>query len=292
MGTGILESNGLCAQAGSIIGQVSPAHPVAQDPRVREAFSVPPGAQHFVFSYPVEKWRQVESDAYALDDWGQCACAGSAAMKSFLAVGGYLYLDASNRVISATTLAPWASYGPGGLHFSEPRRWKPAWTEVLVEHGRLQQVTIRALVELGAWLFCWLQPGEVLVSRDGPLQEQPHVPHGGFVYLFHKDPMSTEDRGVSLDRYFPVTPPLELPYDKLTDKMPACEIRLFSLVDADRRDEDASWGGGCNDHADGRKPPAAVEEFFSRRPAEGNTTADAVRASNGQCRSPIVAISF
>jgi len=222
------------------MGQVSPVHPVPQDPAERKAAGVPPGATDFAFSYPVQDWGQVENDVYTLQDWEQCA--GSVAMKSFLTVGGYLYLDAVGHAVAATALAPGGTQN--NFHFMEPRRWDPMWTEPLLENGRLQQVTIRELVESGAWLFCWLQPGEVLIGRNGPFEEQPQVPHGGFVFLFHEDALLTNHADAVLDRYFPVAMSMEKPCNLTEENVPAHKLprNLYSVAEAD---EDTS--GFCRE---------------------------------------------
>mmetsp|Transcript_109869 Transcript_109869/g.354715 ORF Transcript_109869/g.354715 Transcript_109869/m.354715 type:complete len:436 (+) Transcript_109869:117-1424(+) len=224
--TGVLESYGLRARFPRITGQVSPAHPVPEDAAWRQATCVPDTAQEIVWSYPVAGWECVESDAYALERWE--GLEASAALKSFLTVGGFLFFDAEGRIAGATTPGRLDPGEAAGLHFLQSKRWRPEWTRPLAEHGRFQPVTMRSLVQLGAKLFCWLRPQEVLEDGDGqPLPVQPEVPHGGFVYLFHDDVMSKSSQETALDRYFAVSPSCDCAEaEEPTPKL----FRPFSLV--------------------------------------------------------------
>eukprot|EP00443_Scrippsiella_acuminata_P113355 CAMPEP_0115760420 /NCGR_PEP_ID=MMETSP0272-20121206/99985_1 /TAXON_ID=71861 /ORGANISM="Scrippsiella trochoidea, Strain CCMP3099" /LENGTH=429 /DNA_ID=CAMNT_0003206075 /DNA_START=84 /DNA_END=1374 /DNA_ORIENTATION=+ len=196
----VLEGHGLSSRTQHITGQVSPTYPVTIDPALREEACVPKAARDFVWSYPVAHWEGVETDAYSLERWEE-GLEGGAAVKSFFSVGGYVYFDADGAVVGVTTVGRLQEGERGGLHFAEPRRWLPEWTAALVEQGRFQRITMKAFQEAGARMYLWLRPHEVLEAADGnPLPSQPEVPHGGFVYLFHEDVLSTDDAELALDR--------------------------------------------------------------------------------------------
>lgn len=199
-----LERHGLRAKMAQITGQASPTHPITQDPLQREALAAPKEAADFVWSYPVSDWERVESDAYSLDSWEE-GLDGGAAVKDFLSVGGFLYFDADGLIVGLATLGrPEANdLDYGLLQFSEPRLWAPEWSSSLVAQGRFQRITIQSLVEMGARMYVWLRPREIIEGSDGkPLPTQPQVPYGGFVYLFHEDPLTSDPALQVLDRYF------------------------------------------------------------------------------------------
>uniref|UniRef100_A0A7S0A3W9 Uncharacterized protein n=1 Tax=Pyrodinium bahamense TaxID=73915 RepID=A0A7S0A3W9_9DINO len=245
MKTGILESHGLRARTSRITGQVSPLHPVQCDAACREGACVPPEAEDFAWSYPVVDWERVESDAYALEDWD--SLEASAAMKSFLTVGGFIYFDAAGRIVGTTTPGKPRGGDGDGLHFGAPQRWRHEWTLPLAEQGRFQPVTMRQIVGVGARSFCWLRPDEVIEDGDGqPLPVQPQVPHGGLVYLFREDVMAGEEWDRALDRYFPVAAACD---EGCATLAPAASdgdtlslFRAFSLVE-ECPNVDPEWAG-------------------------------------------------
>lgn len=174
-----------------LCGQFSPPHPVTLTPEEKVAVGIPDAATKFVWSYPVAAWNALNG--------------GPDAVRSFLSVGGYVYLDDQHKILHVTTLVPLEGEG-GGLQFGRYAAWRPEWTASLMRQGRFQRITIRALVDVGAHHFCWLRPGETLRSADGTLcTEQPCVPHGGFAYLFHEDVFSTDPDDLRLDRVFACT---------------------------------------------------------------------------------------
>lgn len=69
-----------------------------------------------------------------------------------------------------------------------------------MRQGRFQRITIKPLNDLGALHFCWLRPAEAI---DG-CATAPLVPHGGFAYLFHENPLGGTQDELVLDRYFAV----------------------------------------------------------------------------------------
>merc|ERR1712062_947165 len=138
----------------------------------RLAVGVPAGAVESAWSYPVENWEQVEQDPHLLEDWGSKA-EDSLAVKNFLTVGGWVYLDLNGCIVGVTT--PWPSTnGLGGMTFCRPRKWQSSWTQALLEDGRFHHVTIGPFKAAGARFFCWLRPNESFQGEDGePLPTQP-----------------------------------------------------------------------------------------------------------------------
>ena len=93
----------------------------------KAAISVPESAESFVFSYPVA----ASTSAFE---------GGSDAARSFLSVGGYVYLDAQRRITHVTTLLPSRAEG-GGLQFKAAAAWRAEWTTALMRQGRFQRYT-------------------------------------------------------------------------------------------------------------------------------------------------------
>ena len=165
-----------------LVGQFSPPHPVTLTDEEKCAIGIPSTAARFVWSYPVAGWTSVA---------GASEAPATEAARSFLSVGGFVYLDAANKAIHATTLVP-SALEAGGLQFRRPAGWAGEWTAALMKQGRFQRITIKPLNDIGAYHFCWLRPGEVIKGADGrPCASQPDVPHGGFAYLFHEDVFSS-----------------------------------------------------------------------------------------------------
>lgn len=173
-----------------LCGQFSPPHPITLTDSEKAAIHIPAAAKEFVFSYPVVAW-----DAMV---------GGSDEARSFLSVGGYAYLDSARKIIHTTTLMP-TTRDAGGLQFKRHQAWRAEWTAGLMKQGRFQKITIAPLNKVGAWHFCWLRPGEVILEQDGtPCAEQPSVAHGGFAYLFHREVFGATQEELQLDRYFPI----------------------------------------------------------------------------------------
>jgi len=171
-----------------LVGQFSPPHPVTLTAEEKEAIGIPVAAARFVWSYPVDAWNAVEG--------------GTDATRSFLSVGGFVYLSENNKVLHATTPMP-SELDAGGLQFLPPKPFEAGWTAALHRQGRFQRITIKPLNDIGAHHFCWLRPGEIVKDASGtPCESQPQVPHGGFAYLFHNDVFSSDPEEIVLDRYF------------------------------------------------------------------------------------------
>lgn len=202
-----------------LCGQFSPPHPVTLTDEEKAAISIPSAAASFVFSYPM-----VAFDAMA---------GGSDATRSFLSVGGYVYLDCNQRILHATTLMP-SDKDSGGLQFQPARPWQASWTSALMRQGRFQRITIAALNDVGAHHFCWLRPGELVKGDDGqPCAEQPSVEHGGFAYLFHRDVFNATNEELALDRYFPIASGEAYVADEEADERTADSaegVATFALV--------------------------------------------------------------
>lgn len=164
-------------------GSFSPRFQITLKADAREAIRIPPSARTFMWSYPIPDWPEIHGKPTAVD--------------SFLSVGGFVYLDKDYNVVGVNTLMAVTNEAPTkSLHFYEPLPWQPQWTDLLVKQKRFHLISIKAMVDVGAHYFCWLRPGEV-ISESGV---QPHIPHGGFVYLFGKEPGEAHP----YDRYFAV----------------------------------------------------------------------------------------
>lgn len=202
MKSGVLERHGIRSDDARVTAQCSPTHPITLSDEERAFSEIPMEAVEFAWSYPVVKWEQVEQDPHVLDDWASCK-KEDCALKDFLVVGGFVYLDQEHNIVRVTT--PRDNKAElGGLQFGKPQKWQPIWTKALLGDGRFQRVTIGPLRDAGVRFFCWLRPGERFVGEDmRPLAFQPNVPHGGFAYLFHEmaSPSSLE---CAVDCYFPV----------------------------------------------------------------------------------------
>jgi len=211
-----------------ITGQLSPIHPLTLDSEEREAFSIPAEAKELAWSYPVAEWDQLESDAYSLDDWDRPQ--GGTAMKSFLTVGGFVYLNGSIAGVTTFGRAPGQDEDHAGcMQFGPARKWEPSWTNALAEHGRFHCITMKRLQEFGARRFCWLRPREVIPGA----QAQPEVPHGGFAYLFHDNVLSASAAELALDRYFPVSSATKGASSSSAGKL----FRPLTLVDCEIAEE-------------------------------------------------------
>lgn len=185
-----------------VTAHCSPTHLITFNSQERIYANIPPEAVECAWSYPVANWDKVEQDPHLLEDWAQCQKEHSA-VKDFLVVGGFIYLDSDQRIVQVTTPCNYLDK-MGGLNFSKPQKWDPAWTEPLVEDGRFHHVTISPLREAGVRLFCWLRPNERFDDEDGnALPRQPDVPHGGFAYLFH-DMTEASPQDLAVDCYFAI----------------------------------------------------------------------------------------
>ena len=78
----------------------------------------------------------------------------------------------------------------GGLHFEGPYHFGRAnanvWRSTLHREGRLHQVTLKHLRDIGAKYFCWLKPNEIKGSME---VQGVQWPHGAFAYFYseHED---------------------------------------------------------------------------------------------------------
>jgi len=166
-----------------LMGQFSPAHSITLAAREKVALGIPAKATSFVWSYPVSGWTCVSED--------------QSPIANFLALGGYVYFDSMGEILRCNTLTKTTQSSGGGLQFGSAQHWQEEWTASLLKEGRFQPVTIQAMYDAGARYFCWLRPEEKMA---GNCKEQPEVPHGGFVYLFHDDPAAQN----SSDCYFAI----------------------------------------------------------------------------------------
>mmetsp|Transcript_15025 Transcript_15025/g.35362 ORF Transcript_15025/g.35362 Transcript_15025/m.35362 type:complete len:317 (+) Transcript_15025:109-1059(+) len=175
----------------SVNGLFSPRHPVPLTGPGRRLAKLPDEARTMVWSYPVAGWADLfKGDVPPL-------------VAAFLQVGGFVYMDKECEIVHVQAFMATCEEHKGfTLHFGWPRPVPQGLVRTLVTQKRFQPITIGALWALGARHFCWLRPGEVVESTDEEsIKEynQPHVPHGGFLYLFGDELGEPHP----LDRYFP-----------------------------------------------------------------------------------------
>jgi len=169
-----------------VMGLFSPRHPIPLVGPARRLAKLPDEARTMVWSYPVAGWQDLDMSTSAVPP----------SVAAFLQVGGFVYMDKDCAITSIQAFMATTEADRGFmLNFGWPRPFNHEWMRTLVTQNRFEPITIKALRALGARYFCWLRPKEVLSSH----QAQPHVPDGGFVYLF------SDSLGVphELDRYFP-----------------------------------------------------------------------------------------
>jgi len=193
--------------AADIRACVSPLHKVTVDTPTRKLLSIPEQARHFGFSFPSPDWKKMakDEDIEPFDvDWTAPQLHQQASLvRQCLSVGAFMYLDDQCQVVQVNTLQQGVT--AVAFEFKEPQLWLPEWTRALWIQNRLQQVTLKVLKDAGVCYFSWVLPDEVLVGEQGqPLAKQPEIPHGAFVYIFHKDPGTEEKEDVCMDRYFAV----------------------------------------------------------------------------------------
>mmetsp|Transcript_57826 Transcript_57826/g.122999 ORF Transcript_57826/g.122999 Transcript_57826/m.122999 type:complete len:425 (+) Transcript_57826:200-1474(+) len=190
-------------------GQCSPLQKLTLREEDYERLNVPRAAVACAWSYQVSHWQSVDLDPYAAtsETW-QGDPASSSSVLAFLSTGGFLYFDEEHKVISVQGLRGHrGDYEAPAICFGGPQKWLAEWTLSLLAQGRFQRCTMQALRAEGARWYCWLPAGEILRGQnDSVFSEQPLIPHGGFVYLFHEDPSLTDPVLTAIDRYFPVTP--------------------------------------------------------------------------------------
>jgi len=175
----------------SKVGRCSPKSPCPQ---------YWPGAPERVASicwaYPMEGMAQLERRSRLA-----FLAVTSSVELCFVAFGGYLLLDGRGEVIGVQAIVQGESH-PDQLVFREPRSWRKEFTETLASDGRFQPVTLPSLLRTGAKEFCWINPGEELVS--GTERWAPSE-HGSFLYM-----MGGEHPHV----YYPMADPAEMKKSK------------------------------------------------------------------------------
>ena len=142
--------------------------PAAQLPECWPA--APPGAVTFRWANPVEGMSGHHAAAFHtlfLNIGVSCAL-------SFVAYGGFLLLDGGGQVVAVQPIMGGAGIdGSRELHFT-PRVTIPEnAVQTLSGSGRLQTVTLPALLRRGAKSFCWINP-----------KEQVGTVFGAFLYTF------------------------------------------------------------------------------------------------------------
>ena len=86
------------------------------------------------------------------------AARGDDPISRFLTVGGFLYLDATDAVVTIVQALPGGQ--PPAFTFSGPYPLPPKAIGALEDAGRLHPVTAQSLLRLGVKDFAWLAAGE------------------------------------------------------------------------------------------------------------------------------------
>jgi len=161
-------------------GRSAPKVPITLDARTRKDLAIPSEATSFLWAFPAGE------GSFTNQARGYFATTTPSA--AFLTFGGFVYLDATNKVVSIMAIAMGS-----GLTFGKPKKWNSKYNAAL--SGRWQPVTLPLMKRDGALLFTWINPGEVL---SGPSGVPPWTvcKHGGFAYLFHENLAEENDRDV------------------------------------------------------------------------------------------------
>eukprot|EP00932_Pfiesteria_piscicida_P007436 SRR837773.17526.p1 GENE.SRR837773.17526~~SRR837773.17526.p1 ORF type:complete len:278 (+),score=28.77 SRR837773.17526:178-1011(+) len=167
-------------------GKFSPVSPITIQGSARDDIGIPKEATHFCWAYGVGGGHFTEQQrAYFSTTHPPAA---------FLVLGGFLYLDDKSVVTAVKAI----SAGCDGLTFTEPQRWKHAYTKVL--ETRWTDITLPFLAEKGVKRFCWINPHEKLSVAGTKEVWEAGGEFGAFAYLFGDDLGTPHD----MDRYFMV----------------------------------------------------------------------------------------
>jgi hypothetical protein len=149
-----------------------------------QRIGVPSGATSFAFSYPFS----IDGATYdrMVAELGLDASAGNVppAWFSFLVVGGFVYFDASGRILCANALSPIGERNQHPTHAAQelvlvgPYDAVPAAGDALRRAGRLQRVTLGSLQAAGFETFGWCYKSE----RPGGYALGQQHSQGAFVY--------------------------------------------------------------------------------------------------------------
>jgi len=149
----------------SMTGHLSPRHPVKYPQSTVSTLQLPPGAEHYAWSYPLEvSWSSLPDENLSADDPDT----------TFLRNGGFVYFDSSFNVVGVAAMQYSAT---GALCFGSPRQVALSWIDPLVRAGRFHTITLHDLGEESMTPLCehcWIAPHEV----------SGLCPCGGFAYLF------------------------------------------------------------------------------------------------------------
>eukprot|EP00732_Lithocolla_globosa_P002050 Lithocolla_globosa_v1_NODE_1213_length_2782_cov_10.456546.p1 type:complete len:874 gc:universal NODE_1213_length_2782_cov_10.456546:2674-53(-) len=157
------------------MGQVSPRTNVTFSEPSKQRANIPSSAVSYVWAYPLPGIQDVSG----LDL--------SNPVVNFVAIGGYIYFDAENKIVRANAVG----LSSPDLFFGARQKWNNEHTEILYRANRLSRITLEPLKEAGAFWFCWINPGERL-DENGTGSDQ--WPHGGFAYWFTDHPISDSSR--------------------------------------------------------------------------------------------------
>lgn len=229
-----------CPYDYALFSDLSPLHEVTLPADVKKEAKISESAAFFCWAYPVPKYEEL-----GLQE-------AQPAVASFLQVGGYLYLDNNGRLVSILTLAP-PSHTGIGFQFKPWKPWHRSWTATLQRQGRWHETTLKHLTDAGATHFAWLRPhermrNEAIKEEVVYLKDQPDIPHGAFVYLFHKE-LHTLNSAVTgdgedvADRYFAISGPDDREMEAAKLKQTFAEESEFQVVNSTLFQSRGSSGG-------------------------------------------------
>eukprot|EP00298_Acanthocystis_sp_HF-20_P008210 c17547_g1_i1.p1 GENE.c17547_g1_i1~~c17547_g1_i1.p1 ORF type:complete len:392 (+),score=152.49 c17547_g1_i1:76-1176(+) len=193
------------------IGRFSPANLLTLTPDNKKLASIPESAEYFVWAYPL-------AQVGTLTDKRKRDLATNDPDLCFLIFGGYVYFNSDGDIVQVNAV------GKGeGLHFSEPQKWKKAYTKKLLAQGRFQDITIQSMRDQGARQFCWIRPGEALYDEEGK-NRWVCCENGAFAYLFHENESDWNEK----DCYFAIRDVTDI-YSS-TESVPVVGVTPFSIV--------------------------------------------------------------
>lgn len=106
----------------------------------------------------------------------------------FATYGGFLLFDAAGTVVAAQAIT--FEISGDHLNFEPPAPFREEFVASLQEAGRLQQVRRPELKRHGAKQYCWIMPGEQLVSAAG--KKWTPCESGAFVYTLEAESRLSE----------------------------------------------------------------------------------------------------
>lgn len=162
-------------------GNLSPMAPVTLSPEARWSASVPLGATHFAFIYPMiclagDHERLIMEYAVHADEGNEKKIAWLHA----LLFGAYAYFDATQSLLQVNAISLMPS--KHRIYLDGPFSTGKSVHDVLDKLERVQPVTLRHLADTGLTHFAWVNPSESPGEQALSADEGESWEHGAFVY--------------------------------------------------------------------------------------------------------------